>query len=129
MSLPTESEAQAIIQKVLAYSKADECQVELEGAREGNVRFARNTVSTSGGVSTLRLQVRSSFGRKSGSTQINEFDDASLEKAARRAEELAQLAPENPEHVELLGPQKYLSPNGYVAATAEMTAEKRADLT
>ncbi len=129
MSLPTESEAHAIIQKVLSYSKADECQVELEGTREGNVRFARNTVSTSGGASTLRLQVRSSFGRKSGSTQINEFDDTSLEKAVRRAEELAKLAPENPEHVELLGPQKYLSPNGYVAATADMTADKRADLT
>jgi predicted Zn-dependent protease len=129
MSLPTESEAQAIIQKVLSYSKADECQVELEGVREGNVRFARNTVSTSGGASTLKLQIRSSFGRRSGSTQINEFDDASLEKAARRAEELAKLAPENPESVELIGPQTYLETNGYVPATADMTADTRADLT
>jgi hypothetical protein len=36
---------------------------------------------------------------------VNEFDDASLEKVVRRAEELAQLAPENAEYVEFLGAQ------------------------
>ena len=36
----------------------------------------------------------------------------------RRAEELARLAPENPEWIEPLGPQQYLPTPGYYASTA-----------
>ena len=128
MLLP-ESEAHAILQKVLGLSKADECQLELNGVRGGNIRFARNTVSTSGASDALSLQVLSSFGRRTGSAQINEFDDASLEKVVRRAEDLARLAPENPEHVELLGPQTYPKTEGFVEATANLSPGGRADLT
>ena len=78
MALLSESEARAILQKTLAFSKADECQVSLGGARRGNLRFARNAVSTSGGSDTLSLSVTSSVGSKSGSASTNEFDDASL---------------------------------------------------
>jgi len=129
MSLLSESDAHAILKKVLAFSKADECQAELSGAHQGNVRFARNTVSTSGGSDTLTLQVRSSFGRRTGSAQINEFDDASLAKAARTAEELAHLAPENPEHMELLGPQTYPDTKAFIPATADLSPEGRAEMT
>ena len=129
MPFLSESEAHALLQKVLARSKADECQVKLDGIRTGNVRFARNTVSTSGASDTMRLDVQSSFGRRTGSARINEFDAASLEKVVRRAEELARLAPENPEHVELLGPQTYPATKAYVPATADLTADGRADLT
>lgn len=129
MSLLSETDAQAILQRVLAFSKADECQVELTGVRDANVRYARNTVTTSGGSDTLRLDVRSSFGRRTGSARINEFDAASLEKVVRQAEELARLAPENPEHVPLLGPQDYPATRAYVEATADLTAAGRADLT
>lgn len=129
MALLSESEAQAILQKVLSLSKADECQVNLSGDRMGNVRFARNTVSTSGGSDTLTLDVRASFGKRTGSARCNEFDDASLQKVVRRAEELAKLAPENPEWVELLGPQTYPETKGYVPETANVSPERRADLT
>ena len=47
MALLSESEAHALLQKVLASSRADECEVSLTGGRSGNVRFARNTVSSS----------------------------------------------------------------------------------
>jgi hypothetical protein len=106
----TESEAQAILQKVLGFSKADECEATLTGGRSGNLRFARNAVSTSGGKELASLEVQSSFGKKTGTATINEFDDESLEKVVRRAEELAQLAPENAEYVEFLGSQEYLEP-------------------
>ncbi|MSU49512.1 MAG: TldD/PmbA family protein, partial [Opitutus sp.] len=125
MPLLSESEAHAILQKVLALSKADECQIDLSGGRAGNVRFARNTVSTSGGSDTLSLRVRSSFGKRTGSAAINEFDAASLEKVVRRAEELARLAPEDPEHMELLGPQSYPKTQGYVESTANLSPAGR----
>jgi len=65
--------------------------------------------------------VQSAFGKKVGVATIDEFDDASLEKVVRRSEELAQLAPENPEYVGLLGPQTYIKSNGYFDSTASVS--------
>jgi predicted Zn-dependent protease len=125
MALLTESEARSILQKILALSKADECEVRLSGDRSGNLRFARNTVSTSGGADTLSAGVRCSFGSRSGYATINEFDDESLARLVRNAEELARLSPENPEYVELPGPQKYLEPGTWFDSTAKLTQENR----
>ena len=126
MAQPSESDAQAILKKVLGYSKADECSVSLDGNHEGNLRFARNAVSTSGSADTLALAVTVSFGKKVGTATINEFDDASLEKVVHRAEELARLAPENPEFVPDLGPQQYEQPPSYFDATAHIDPDFRA---
>ena len=123
----TESEAKTLLQKVLSYSKADECEVNLLGEERGNLRYARNEVSTSGSLINQNLQVHSAYGKKVGVATIDEFDDASLEKVVRRSEELAQLAPENPEYVSLLGPQQYLKATGFFDSTATLTPDKRAD--
>ena len=129
MALLNESDAQAILKKVLAFSKADECEVNLTGSRSANLRYARNDVSTSGGADNLTLEVQSSFGKKTGTATLNEFDDASLEKVVRRAEELARLAPENPEYVPFLGPQKYQQTGGFFDSTANLTPDDRAKAT
>lgn len=123
----TEAEAKTLLQKVLSYSKADECEVNLSGAIRGNIRYARNAVSTSGSLSNQIMVVQSAFGKKSGVATITEFDDASLEKVVRRSEELARLAPENPEYVSPLGPQTYLKANGFFDSTANLTADARAN--
>jgi predicted Zn-dependent protease len=127
MPILTKDEAQALVKKVLALSKADECEVNLYGSDGGNIRYARNAVSTSGGVSQNELIIQSSFGKRMGTTTINEFDDTSLEKAVRRSEELARLAPENPEFVKNLGPQQYAQSKTFVDATASISPKFRAD--
>lgn len=127
MPILTKDEAQALMKKVIALSKADEIEVNLDGSDGGNIRYARNAVSTSGAVSQNSLVVQSSFGKKMGTTTINEFDDASLEKAVRRSEELARLAPENPEFVKNLGPQTYLESKTFVPETAAITPKFRAN--
>jgi predicted Zn-dependent protease len=126
MSIVTEKEAKAILKKVLAYSKADECEVNLNGQLTGNIRYARNTVTTAGEVSDLTLAVQSTYGKKVGVATINEFDDASLEKVVRRAEELARLAPDNPEQMPNLAPQKYSKMNTFFQSTTKITPEFRA---
>ncbi len=128
MPILTKAEAKALLTKVLAYSKAEQCEVNLNCSDSGNLRYARNAVSTSGGISSNSLVVSSAFGKKLGTATINEFDDASLEKVVRRAEELAQLAPENPEFMPFLGPQEYgaESPT-FSPATAAVTPKDRAD--
>ena len=125
--LLTEAEAKALLTKVLSYSKADSCEVNLSGAERGNIRYARNEVSTSGTLANQILGVQSAYGKKLGTATITEFDDLSLEKVVRRSEELAQLAPENPEYMGVLGPQQYLKASGSFDSVVNLTADKRAD--
>lgn len=126
MSMFTEAEAKAILDKVIALSKADECIATLTGNREGNIRFARNSVSTSGVVNEVNLAVQVAFGKRSGIATTNSFDDTSLERVVRRAEELAQLAPENPEFMPAVEKQSYTATPTYVQATADIDPAFRA---
>ena len=126
MAILSKEEAKKIIDKVLSYAKADETAVTISGGRTGNIRYARNSVSTSGESNNLSLAVTSVYGKRSGTATINEFDDASLEKTVRRAEEIAKLAPENPEYMPMLGPQTYLTTNPYSENTAKIDPEYRA---
>ena len=126
MTMLSESEAKELLKKTLSYSKADACEANLNGSRDGNIRYARNSVSTAGLVDNLGLVVQSNFGKKMGTATVNEFDEGSIEKVVRRSEELAQLAPENPEFMPVLGPQEYLETKGYFESTASISAEYRA---
>jgi predicted Zn-dependent protease len=126
MAIMTKEQAKELLTRVLELSEADECECNLTGSDEGNIRYARNTVTTSGEVSNVTLAVQSSFGKRTGSATINEFDDASLERVVRRSEELARLAPENPEWMPLLGPQEYKETPTWSEATANITPEQRA---
>ncbi len=128
MGIFSKEEAKKVMEKAMSFSTADACVINLGGSESGNIRYARNSVSTSGHQSNQSLAVTASFGKKSGTATIDEFDDASLEKVVKRAEELAKLAPENPEFMEPLGPQTYDESKTYVEATANMTPEYRAQV-
>jgi len=128
MSIFTEQEARAILDKVVKLSKADECTAQLTGSIDGNVRYALNSVSTSGTINNTDLAVQVAFGKRIGTATINEFDDASLEKVVRRAEELARLAPENPEFMPAIDKQSYKSSDTFVEKTAAITPEYRASV-
>ena len=96
----------------------------LQGRTAGNIRYARNSVSTAGAQDNVSLVVESRFGKRAGIATCNEFDEATLRRCVQRAEEIAHLAPESPEYVPLLGPQTYLSPPS--AATTPLTPAGRA---
>lgn len=128
MSMFSETDARTILDKVIKLSTADECTATLEGSIEGNVRFALNTVSTSGIVSDCMLAVRSAYGKRTGTATTNAFDEASLAGVVRRAEELARLAPENPEFVPALDKQAYRPSPTFHASIAAITPEYRAQV-
>ena len=127
MAILSKEEAQTILKKVLGFSKADECELGLSGSEGGNIRYARNGVSTAGDISTLGLAVTSTFGKKSATSTIDQFDDQSLQTVVKRSEELARLAPENPEYMPLQGPQEFPEGIGYIQATAAITPDTRAE--
>lgn len=128
MSMMSEQDAKAILDKVLKLSKADECSATLAGTIDGNIRFARNNVSTSGVVKNLALAVQVAFGKRVGIATINETDDAALARVVARAEELARLAPENPEYMPMLDKQTYKASDTWREATAAITPEYRAQV-
>jgi predicted Zn-dependent protease len=128
MSILSEAQAKAILEKVIALSTGDETIAQLGGGIGGNVRFARNDISTSGIVDQAELAVQVAFGKRVGTATINQFDDASLERVVRRAESLAKLAPENPEFMPAVGKQTYSATETFSEATAALTPEARAKI-
>jgi predicted Zn-dependent protease len=123
----SEAEARALLERVLARSKAEGCEAKLEAARTGNIRFARNAVSTSGVVDDATLVILSRYGMRLGAASVNQFDDESLTRTLRRSEELARAAPADPELQPMLGPQRYIRPpTAYVQSSARVTPDFRA---
>jgi predicted Zn-dependent protease len=126
MSILNQDQTKRIADRVMALSKADECIVNVEGKRIGNIRFARNAVSTAGLSDDTSIQVQVAFGKRQGTATINEFDDKSLERAVRRAEDLARLAPENPEFMPAIAKTAYKNSDTFVQRTADIDPEFRA---
>jgi predicted Zn-dependent protease len=111
--MPSREEGKLIIEQVLAASRADDASATLEAADTTHLRYARNTPSTSGQQLDCVLTVRSSFGKKSASATVNQLDEASLRQVVERSEQLARIAPDNPEQMPDLGPQAYPSVSAY----------------
>ena len=128
MAILSEDDCRALMKKALSFSKADECEISLSGSDSGNIRYARNSVSTSGFISQTSMVISSAYGKKLGIVTTNEYDDASILKAVKLSEDLAHFAPENPEFVSFLGPQTY-SPQSkaFDDATANITPQLRTD--
>jgi predicted Zn-dependent protease len=117
-------QAQNLARRIVEMSKADEISLSIDGGATTHLRFARNSPSTSGTFSELDIRVTSSFGKRSATAVINQVDDASLERGVRRSEEMARLAPEDPEHMPGLGPTDYPEVAGHDPATAAGGAAK-----
>ncbi|MGH7636964.1 MAG: TldD/PmbA family protein [Gemmatimonadaceae bacterium] len=119
-------QAKALVDRILRLSHADEIQVTLSDGAERNIRFADNRITTSGSTDDIAVRISSAFGKRTAVTSTNDITDEGLERAVRQSESLARLAPENPERMPLLGPQKYAEVDGYFESTANASADARA---
>ncbi len=124
--LPSEQEARALCQKLLGYVKADDAAVSVTSEDYSQVRIAENTFATSGRREDVQASVTCWIDGKKGAASTNEIEDASLEAAARQAEQLARLSPVDREYVPTLGQQTYKPTQGYAEATAGIAAGARA---
>lgn len=122
----TKEQSKAITDKVLSFSKAESTQVTLGGNDSANLRFARNTATTSGATSGYSLAITAQFGKRAGTTTTSEFDDESLQRAVRAAEEIAKLSPENPELMPPVEPQTYSPVTAFFEDAAAASPEWRA---
>jgi predicted Zn-dependent protease len=122
----TRDEAKALVGKILSRSKADEAEVQLSGGTVTHLRFARNSPSTSGSSSGPSVTVTSSFGKKRGAVTVNQVDDDTLAQAVARSEEMARLAPDDPEFMPGLPAQEYAEVSAFFDTTAKEAAGRMA---
>jgi predicted Zn-dependent protease len=113
-----EGETLGLARRMLRESRAEWTTVEVSASRAGNVRFACGAVTTSEHGEGVRVRVEAGFGTRSAGVTVGGNDEATLRGAVRRAEELARRAPEDPEFVAPLGPQRYEAGRAYADSTA-----------
>ena len=113
----TREEAKKITDRVLGFTTFPECAVSLRNSETSSIRFALNGVTTSGFQVVQSLSIQVTRDNKTGSISLSEFDDTSLRNAVKRAEQLSDLTPPNPEFMPGLGPQKYANVENFPDAT------------
>ena len=111
-------QAQKLAEKVLSFSSFPECDISLSSSERASIRFALNGITTSGFTVSQSLSITSVKNGQTGSTTVDEFDDASLREAVKRTETLALIAPPNPEREEALEKQKYEDVENFAQSTA-----------
>ena len=118
----TKDEAQRLARKVMGLSTFADCQVTVAATEQAYSRFANNGITTA--AFSLRQSVSVAVTRdgRTGVYTADDMDDASLREAVKKAEELAAIAPPNPERLEPLGAQEYPE----MPAFDERTAKARA---
>lgn len=114
----TRDESQKLIGKVLKYSSFPECSVTVDDSEQAFIRFANNGVTTAGFTVERTVTIEATRENKSGITQTTDLSDDALKAAVKRAEQLAAIAPPNPERVAPLGPQKYAAQESWDDQTA-----------
>ena len=100
-------EARKTIERVLALRKDGDLEIELVARTASHTRFARSEITTSGRVEDVTLSIAARREGRSGAVTTNDLSDDGLKGAVRRATELRDLMPVDPEWVESLPPQTY----------------------
>ncbi|WP_319421966.1 TldD/PmbA family protein [Pleurocapsa sp. FMAR1] len=103
----TQKEALALIDFAIAQSQADGIFVSLSASETALSRFSENQISQNVRKNTFSLTVTSYFGKRSASASTTELDQDAIALTVKRSEDLASIAPEDPEWVELLPKQTY----------------------
>jgi predicted Zn-dependent protease len=96
-----------LVEKVINQSEADGVFVSLSTGEEALSRYSENQISQNISKTRFNLNVTSYFGTRSASASTTDLGIEAIAQAIRRSEELACIAPEDPEWVPLLEPQAY----------------------
>src|SRR4051794_4484931 len=118
----TREQSQKLAAKVLSFSTFGEMSVSVTSSEQAFTRFANNGITTAALVNRHQVAISATKDGRTGNTVVNDLDDDALHQAVRRAEELAAIAPPNPEHQPALGAQEYPETNDYDDKTAHARA-------
>lgn len=114
----TRDEAQKLTRRILDMATFPECDVNISASEQAYTRFANNGITTASFNLRHNVTIVVTRDGRTGVNATNDLDDATLRAAVKKAEELAAIAPPNPERLPALGPQEYPSMNDYDERTA-----------
>ena len=123
--LPDEKECRKLAARALGFARVEDASVSFVFEHASNTRFANNEITTSGAADAVTAVLTATQDTRTGRVTLNETSNEALERAMRRAEELASLLPPDPEDVGPLPPQKYLDIRAWDETTASAGAVER----
>lgn len=131
MSL-SQSAAQKLLDGILTQARTvaagADVSVSLNAGRSANTRFAREQITSTGDVEETTVSIGVTLGKRYAAVTTNQTDAASTRAATAQAARLAKIAPEDPERMPLLAPQRYVaSPAAYDRATDALDVSVRAE--
>lgn len=125
--LTTRDEFRFLTDLVLKHSTGDHTLVSLQDQYGGTTRFANNQIVQNVNSRRGSLSVTVAFGLRQGTASTTEFTAGSVQETLKRAEQLALVAPEDPEYLPPVGPQAYLAPPAARQETAGAGPSRRLD--
>ena len=124
-----EERMRAMLELALAHSPADQTEVALSAGHWALTRFANSAIHQNMASGNAGMNVRAVFGKKVASASSNVIDEAGVRALVDRAVDMARHQDENPDFVSLPEPTDGGSREGrYIGATAECSAEQRAEM-
>jgi predicted Zn-dependent protease len=118
----------ALADRVLAASKADQTEVVVMGVSSALTRFANSGIHQNVSERNVQVRVRAVVGKRAGVATTNDLSDASIGRVVERAVEAATRQPEDPSMPDLPGPSAGVSVPSFSEATAACTPERRAQM-
>jgi predicted Zn-dependent protease len=112
----TKDQFQTLAEKALSFTSFPEATVSLSSTEGAFIRFALNGVTTSGFVA--RVAALLVFRDRDTQRSVDDFEEKAIRDAVQRAEQIAMIAPANPEDVPPVPKQKYPELDNFVESTA-----------
>jgi predicted Zn-dependent protease len=109
-----------IVDRLIARSGANACEIVVRGGNEQHLRFARGGATTNMTTADMSFRISSHVGRRVGTVGVSSLDEETLSRALARSEAIACMLPEDPDYVAPLGPQIYAQSQRYDEATATL---------
>jgi hypothetical protein len=119
-------ESKSLIDRVVKMSRADSVQVNIGGRVFGERALRRQPDVHRRRDHEFHRRDSELVRKKHSVVTINDVSDAALQRAVKQSEDLAKLAPDDPEAMPALPQQTYQDVNAYFDSTANLTPADRA---
>ena len=121
----TREEIRSLTDKILKMAEPHVAQIYYSWEKSTATRFGENAITQNMGGEQENLRIEIYNGLRKGSMATNKLDDNSLKNFVEVAVKMSQDAPEDPELMEILGPQEYTDgPKAFFEDTANLAPEK-----